>query len=75
MSIGFVIGLPGENDDTIEQNYKIAKQIDPYRLQFSSWVPLPNSPLVEKGYGDHNIKSFHKIDNKNKKVNDWVQYL
>lgn len=44
-SIGFVIGLPGETDDTVTQSIKLAQQIKPERLQFTRFTPLVGSPL------------------------------
>lgn len=44
-SIGFVIGLPGENEDTINQSIELAKKIKPERIQFTRFTPLVGSAL------------------------------
>ena len=47
ISAGFIIGLPGENDDTVMETITLAKKIRPNRIQFSRWTPLAGSALVE----------------------------
>ncbi len=48
-SVGFVIGLPGETDETVQMSIQLAHRVQPERLQFSRWTPLPGSPLVQAG--------------------------
>jgi len=50
-SVGFVIGLPGETDETVSRSIELAKRVKPERIQFSRWTPLAGSPLVKAGYG------------------------
>eukprot|EP01084_Bolivina_argentea_P063800 116402_1 len=75
ISIGFVLGLPGENHKTIQQTIDLAKKIKPQRLQFTRWTPLAGSPLVENGM--HIItqngkqQTFHLYDND--QVGKWIQ--
>jgi radical SAM superfamily enzyme YgiQ (UPF0313 family) len=45
VSAGFVIGLPGENDKTVEETIRFACELKPDRIQFSRFVPLPGSAL------------------------------
>lgn len=45
-SIGFVIGLPGENEETIKESIELAKRIKPERIQFTRFTPLVGSPLA-----------------------------
>lgn len=47
ISTGFIIGLPGETDETVQETIALAKQIQPFRIQFSRWTPLAGSELVE----------------------------
>jgi hopanoid biosynthesis associated radical SAM protein HpnJ len=50
----FVLGLPGETRETIEQTLEFAKQIDPYSVQVSLAAPYPGTALyrqaVENGW-------------------------
>ena len=46
-SIGFVIGLPGETDETVCQSIELAKKLQPERLQFTRFTPLVGSPLED----------------------------
>ncbi len=44
----FVLGLPGETKDTIEQTIKFAQDIDPDTLQVSIATPYPGTELYEQ---------------------------
>lgn len=46
-SIGFVLGLPGETDETVSQSIELAKKLQPERLQFTRFTPLVGSPLED----------------------------
>lgn len=46
-SVGFVIGLPGENDSTVEASIELARRVRPERLQFTRFTPLVGSPLAQ----------------------------
>ena len=47
-SIGFVIGLPGENEETIQATIDIVNRVKPERVQFTRWTPLVASPLFDQ---------------------------
>lgn len=49
-SIGFVLGLPGETDETVNQSINLAKQLKPERLQFTRFTPLVGSPLEKYSF-------------------------
>jgi hopanoid biosynthesis associated radical SAM protein HpnJ len=44
----FVLGLPGESAETIEETIKFAKEIDPYSIQVSLAAPYPGTELYEQ---------------------------
>lgn len=44
-SVGFVLGLPGESDETIDASIRMAQRVRPERLQFTRFTPLVGSPL------------------------------
>jgi len=44
----FVLGLPGETRETIQQTLEFAKQIDPYSLQVSLAAPYPGTELYRQ---------------------------
>ena len=46
-SIGFVIGLPGEDDETVRASIDLAHRVKPERIQFTRWTPLVASPLFD----------------------------
>jgi hopanoid biosynthesis associated radical SAM protein HpnJ len=44
----FVLGLPGETRETIQQTLAFAKEIDPYSLQVSLAAPYPGTELYRQ---------------------------
>jgi anaerobic magnesium-protoporphyrin IX monomethyl ester cyclase len=46
-SVGFVIGLPGETDETVAASIALARRVRPERVQFTRFTPLPGTPLSE----------------------------
>jgi hopanoid biosynthesis associated radical SAM protein HpnJ len=44
----FIVGLPGETPETIEQTIAFAKAIDPYSLQVSLAAPYPGTELYRQ---------------------------
>lgn len=44
-SVGFVVGLPGENDESVAESIALAHRVQPERIQFSAFTPLPGTPL------------------------------
>ncbi len=44
-SVGFVIGLPGENSATVADSIALAQRVRPERIQFTRFTPLVGSPL------------------------------
>jgi hopanoid biosynthesis associated radical SAM protein HpnJ len=45
----FILGLPGETAETIEQTIRFAQEIDPYSIQVSLLAPYPGTELYEQG--------------------------
>ncbi len=58
ISAGFIIGLPGETDETVSETIEFAKKIRPERIQFTRFTPLVGSqyeyliPSSENGFHD-----------------------
>jgi radical SAM superfamily enzyme YgiQ (UPF0313 family) len=46
----FIVGLPGETPETIEQTIAFAKTIDPYSLQVSLAAPYPGTELYRQAH-------------------------
>ncbi len=44
----FILGLPGETRETIEETIRFAKEIDPYSLQVSLAAPYPGTELYRQ---------------------------
>jgi hopanoid biosynthesis associated radical SAM protein HpnJ len=45
----FILGLPGETAETIEQTIRFAQEIDPYSIQVSLLAPYPGTELYAQG--------------------------
>lgn len=58
VSAGFIIGLPGETDDTVAQTIRFAAELRPDRYQFSRFTPLPGSKLATANQFDDRA-NFH----------------
>jgi radical SAM superfamily enzyme YgiQ (UPF0313 family) len=67
-SIGFVLGLPGENEETVLQSIALAQKLQPERLQFTRFTPLVGSPLENFKMNEN---GFHKQGND--KVGTWIK--
>ncbi len=52
----FILGLPGETRDTIEETLRFAKEIDPYSIQVSLVAPYPGTEIYEQGLREGLIK-------------------
>jgi hopanoid biosynthesis associated radical SAM protein HpnJ len=44
----FILGLPGETPETIEESIAFAKEVDPYSLQVSLAAPYPGTELYRQ---------------------------
>lgn len=67
-SIGFVLGLPGENEETVLQSIALAQKLQPERLQFTRFTPLVGSPLENFKMNEN---GFHKQGND--QVGTWIK--
>jgi len=67
-SIGFVIGLPGETDETVNLSIELAKRLKPERLQFTRFTPLVGSPLANYQF---NLNGFHQKGDD--QVGKWIK--
>lgn len=47
ISAGFIVGLPGETEQTVDDSIRLANEIKPYRIQFTRFTPLPGSALQD----------------------------
>ena len=67
-SVGFIIGLPHENEDTVKKTIELAKKVSPERLQFTRWTPLAGSPLASI---DTDVVGFH--NHKSDEIGNWIK--
>jgi hopanoid biosynthesis associated radical SAM protein HpnJ len=45
----FILGLPGETKETIEETIRYALELDPYSIQVSLVAPYPGTEMYEQG--------------------------
>jgi hopanoid biosynthesis associated radical SAM protein HpnJ len=45
----FILGLPGETKETIEETMRYALELDPYSIQVSLVAPYPGTEMYEQG--------------------------
>lgn len=57
-SVGFVVGLPGEDDQTIDESIALAHRVKPERIQFSGLTILPGTPLASRAPSSQ-LRTFH----------------
>lgn len=73
-SVGFVVGLPGETDESVDKTIALCQRVQPERRQFTRWTPLAGSPLVLAGHGvpgSDEQGGFH--DRTDDKVGKWLR--
>ena len=70
VSAGFIIGLPGETNETVEETIGFASKLKLDRVQFSKFTPLPGSLLARKNTNTI-PNDFHSVSDD--QVGQWVQ--
>ena len=68
-SVGFVIGLPGESDATVNASIALAHRVRPERIQFTRFTPLVGSPL----YDEVSISSQGFHSREGDEVDGWIR--
>ena len=73
-SVGFVIGLPTENEESVQASLDLAFRVKPERIQFTRWTPLVASPLA-KLVSTTSHKTFHGRGGISDQIDHWIQML
>ena len=73
-SVGFVIGLPTENEESVKASLDLAFRVKPERIQFTRWTPLVASPLAEF-VSTTSHRTFHGRDGIRDEVDNWINML
>lgn len=58
----FILGLPGETRETIQQTLQFAKDIDPYSLQVSLAAPYPGTELHRQALANGWLRDPARVD-------------
>jgi anaerobic magnesium-protoporphyrin IX monomethyl ester cyclase len=76
ISIGFIVGLPGETDDSVRKSIDLCNRVRPDRVQFTRFTPIPGSQLAERLHSQvgtlNGGKGFHDRSSKDQ-VEKWIQ--
>ena len=48
ISIGFVVGLPGETQETVNKTIALCNRVKPDRVQFTRFTPIPGSAIANQ---------------------------
>lgn len=48
----YMIGLPGQNDDDVEQTLRLDAELDPYRSYVSVYYPFPGTELYQRVFAE-----------------------
>jgi radical SAM superfamily enzyme YgiQ (UPF0313 family) len=57
----FMIGIPGEDEEDVQQTFELAKSLDLDRWSWSIYSPLPGSPLYDELIAEGRVQPF-KLD-------------
>jgi hopanoid biosynthesis associated radical SAM protein HpnJ len=55
----FIVGLPGETRETIEETIRFATEIDPHTIQVSLAAPYPGTELYRQAVSNHWLDEAH----------------
>lgn len=79
LSVGFIVGLPGETQETVNKSIALCNRVKPHRAQFTRFTPIPGSKLAEHydtlgAYGFHNRSGDDEVETWLKQCYDACQY-
>jgi radical SAM superfamily enzyme YgiQ (UPF0313 family) len=70
VSVGFIIGLPGETQASVDKTIALCNRVQPERVQFTRYTPIKGSPLAA-GHA-HDSSGFHDRA-RSDQVEEWLQ--
>lgn len=50
ISIGFIVGLPGETDESVQKSIDLCNRVQPHRVQFTRFTPIPGEKWLRQCY-------------------------
>lgn len=69
ISIGFIVGLPGETEESVMKTIELCNRVKPNRVQFTRFTPIKGSPLAVTA--DIASAGFHDREGKDQ-VEKWI---
>ena len=71
ISIGFIVGLPGETDASVQASIDLCNRVQPNRVQFTRFTPIPGSRLAD--LVDHDPESSFHDRSRDDQVETWLR--
>jgi anaerobic magnesium-protoporphyrin IX monomethyl ester cyclase len=71
ISIGFIVGLPGETQDSVDKTIELCNRVMPNRVQFTRFTPIPGS-LLAASHHDITSEGFHDRSSPDQ-VEEWIR--
>jgi anaerobic magnesium-protoporphyrin IX monomethyl ester cyclase len=72
ISIGFIVGLPGETQESVDKTIALCNRVQPNRVQFTRFTPIPGSVLASTHHDLATGAGFHDRSSPDK-VEDWIR--
>ena len=67
----FMLGMPGETEETCEDTIRFAKELDCDLVKFNIAVPFPGSEFFESCKGNLNLDNVDRLE----KFNSWTDWI
>lgn len=71
ISIGFIVGLPGETQETVNKTIALCNRVKPDRVQFTRFTPIPGSAIANQ-YQLDAVGGFHDRTGSDQ-IEQWLQ--
>jgi anaerobic magnesium-protoporphyrin IX monomethyl ester cyclase len=72
ISIGFIVGLPGETQESVNKTIELCNRVEPHRVQFTRYTPIPGSVLASSHHELTTGTGFHDRSSPDQ-VEDWIR--
>lgn len=73
ISVGFIVGYPGETDASVERTIALCNRVQPNRVQFTRFTPIPGSEAASLQDADHAVDGFHQRD-ADDQIERWIAH-
>lgn len=74
ISVGFIVGLPNETNESVQKTIDLCQRVQPHRVQFTRFTPIPGSKIAVDHHaiiGDDE-SGFHNR-NARDQIEEWIR--